>query len=59
MSEARLEGIVHVVVAKPIAWTLFGIWLAMKYRLAMEPAWALGRRQAWLAIDRTVRRLGA
>ena len=29
MSEARLEGIVHVVVAKPIAWTLFLLWLAM------------------------------
>ncbi len=25
----RLEQVVHVVIAKPIAWTLFAIWLAM------------------------------
>ncbi len=31
MSEARLEGIIHVVVAKPIAWTLYGVWLAAKW----------------------------
>ena len=32
MSEiARLEQIVHVVVAKPIAWTLYGCWQAGKW----------------------------
>ena len=27
----HLEWLVHVVVAKPIAWTLYGLWLAAKY----------------------------
>ena len=31
MSESRLEEVVHVVVAKPIAWTLYGVWLAVKW----------------------------
>ncbi len=44
MSEARLEGIVHVVVAKPIAWTLYLSWLALKW--VGRSAAKVGRR-AW------------
>ena len=29
--QARLEEVVHVVVAKPIAWTLYGLWQAGKW----------------------------
>ncbi len=28
---ARLEEVVHVVVAKPMAWTLYGLWLTAKF----------------------------
>jgi hypothetical protein len=31
MSVSRLEQIVHVVVAKPIAWTLYGLWQAARW----------------------------
>jgi hypothetical protein len=31
MTESRLEEIVHVVVAKPIAWTLYRAWQAAKW----------------------------
>jgi hypothetical protein len=31
MTMSRLEEIVHVVIAKPIAWTIYGIWHGMKW----------------------------
>ena len=31
MSVSHLEQVVHVVVAKPIAWTLYGAWQAAKW----------------------------
>ena len=38
-----LEQVVHVVVAKPITWTLYLIWLAAKY------GWRWTRHGLWLA----------
>jgi len=31
MTVSRLEQIVHVLVAKPIAWTIYGIWQSAKW----------------------------
>lgn len=31
MEESKLENIVHIVIAKPIAWIIYGLWLAVKW----------------------------
>ena len=44
----RLEQVVHVVIAKADRVDLVRDLAGRDVWLAMEPAWALGRRQAWL-----------
>ena len=48
---ARLEKVVHVVTAKPIAWTLYGLWLGGKW--AGRNAVKFGRwmRSRWTEVN--------
>lgn len=49
MSEiARLEQIVHVVVAKPIAWTLYGCWQAGKWVCRGAVSFGSWARSRWI-----------
>ena len=49
MSEvARLEQIVHVVVAKPIAWTLYGCWHAGKWVCRGAVSFGNWARSRWI-----------
>jgi hypothetical protein len=50
MSESRLEGIVHVVVAKPLAWTLYVLWVAATWAGRGVVSFGSWARTRWIEL---------
>jgi len=49
MSQIRIEKAVNFVTAKPLAWIIFGIWLALKYGWLGAVWCARWLRERWRA----------